>query len=241
MRWAVRRSGARRGGFALTEAIVAATLLLMLVQVCWWVAAVQSMVGTRVATGARILDETRLIHHVITAEVGQGRGGVDWTVANGELHLRAFRGTAFRCHTQPARGLAVSVSGYRAPDPSKDSVLVLSRDGAWRPAALVRRSRRGSLDCQKLAGFQAEVWYLDPPRADLLVAAYYERGAYRLSDGAFRYRRGNGGWQPLTGGGIMADSTELVPAGPNGVSTVVTWREPGPLPSSFGWTSRGMR
>lgn len=237
----MRRPGLRRGGFVLTEAIVAATLLLMLVQVSWWVAAVQSVVGTRVVAGARILDETRLIHHVITAEVGQGRGGVDWTLDNGELHLRAFRGTAFRCHVQPAQGVAVAVSGYRAPDPAKDSVLVLSRDGAWRNAALVRRSRRGSLECQELAGFQAEVWYLDPPRADLLVATYYERGAYRFSDGAFRYRRGNGGWQPLTGEGIAADSTEIVPAGPNGVSTVVTWQGPSPLPSSFRWTSRGMR
>ena len=100
----MRRSVQQRGGFALTEAIVAATLLLMLVQVSWWVTAVQSVVGMRVVTGARILDETRLIHHVITAEVGQGSGGVDWIVDNGELHLRAFRGTAFRCHMQPDTG-----------------------------------------------------------------------------------------------------------------------------------------
>ena len=237
----MRRSVQQRGGFALTEAIVAATLLLMLVQVSWWVTAVQSVVGMRVVTGARILDETRLIHHVITAEVGQGSGGVDWIVDNGELHLRAFRGTAFRCHMQPDQGLAVAVSGYRAPDPAKDSVLVLSLDGVWRSAALVRRSRRGSPECQELAGFEAEVWHLDPPQPDIVVATYYERGAYRFSNGAFRYRRGNGGWQPLTGEGIAVDSAELVPAGANGVSTVVTWQGSSPLPPSFRWTSRGLR
>ncbi len=237
----MRRSVHRRGGFALTEAIVAATLLLMVVQVSWWVTAVQSVVGTRVVTGARILDETRLIHHIITAEVGQGRNGVDWVAANGELHLRAFRGTAYRCHEQPAQGLGVAVSGYRAPDPAKDSVLVLSRDGAWRTAALSRRSRRGRPDCQELAGFQTEVWHLDPPRPDMIVATYYERGAYRFSNGAFRYRRGNGGWQPLTGEGIVVDSAELVPAGSNGVSVQVTWQGASPLPPSFRWTSRGQR
>ena len=237
----MRRSLRTRGGFALTEAIVAATLLLMVIQVSWWVTAVQSVVGMRVVTGSRILDETRLIHHVVSAEVGQGREGLDWTLKDGELRLRAFRGTAYRCHDQPARGVAVAVSGYRAPDPAKDSVLVLSGDGAWSPAALVRRSRGGSAGCEELGGFQAEVWHLEPARPDLLAAAYYERGAYRFSNGAFRYRRGNGGWQPLTGEGIEVDSAELVPAGPNGVAAVVTWRGPSPLPPSFRWTSRGLR
>lgn len=237
----MRHSMYRRGGFALAEAIVAATLVLMVVQVAWWVTAVQSVVGMRIVTGARILDETRLIHHVLTAEVGQGRGGMDWIVENGELHLRAFRGTGFRCHAQPVEGLAVAVSGHRAPDPAKDSVLALSPDGVWRPAALVRRSRRGSPECQELAGFRAEVWHLDPPQPDMIAATYYERGAYRFSNRAFRYRRGNAGWQPLTGEGIAVDSAELAPAGPNGVSARVAWRGASPLPPSFGWTSRGMR
>ena len=237
----MRRSLRRRGGFALLEAIVAATLLLMVVQVSWWVTAVQGVVGARVVTGSRILGETRLIHHVIAAELEQGRGGTDWRLDAGELHLRAFRGTAYRCHAQPAQGVAVAVSGYRWPDPAKDSVLVLRRDGSWTPAALVRRSRRGVPECQALGGFRAEVWHLDPPGDGLLAATYYERGAYRFSDGAFRYRRGDGGWQPLTGEGIAVDSATLVPAGPNGVAALVTWRGPSPLPPSFRWTSRGLR
>ena len=231
----------RRGGFVLAEAIVAGTLLLMVVQVAWWTTAVQSTVAARVVNGLRILDETRLVHHVLTSEVGQGRGGVDWTVADDVLRLRAFRGTAFRCHVQPAQGLAVAVSGHRAPDPAKDSVLVLGRDGAWRSAALVGRSRRRGVDCQSLAGFETEVWRLDPPQPGMLVATYFERGAYRFANGAFRYRRGNGGWQPLTGEGIVVDSAGLVPAGANGVAVLVTWRGPSPLPPSFRWTSRGLR
>lgn len=237
----MRRSRHLRTGFALTEAVVAGTLLLLVVQVSWWVTAVQSVVATRVVSGARILDETRLIHHLLTSEIGQGRAGVDWVIDNGELHLRSFRGTAFRCHGQPGTGLGVAVSGYRAPDPDKDSVLVLSSDGRWRPSALVRRTRRMRVDCQTPPGFRSEVWRLDPPRPEALVAVYFERGAYRFSNGAFRYRRGRSGWQPLTGTGIAVDSAALVPAGTHGVAAMVTWQGADPLPPSFRWTSWGLR
>lgn len=231
----------RRAGAALTEAIVAATLLLLVVQVSWWVTAVQSVVATRVVAGARVLDETRLIHHVLASEVGQGRAGVDWEVHDGELHLRAFRGTGFRCHTQPLDGLGVAVSGHREPDPDKDSVLVLTPDGKWTAAALAQRRRNARLDCQTMAGFRTEVWRLDPPQPEALVGAYFERGAYRFSDGAFRYRRGNGGWQPLTGTGIVADSAGMAPAGTDAVSARVTWEGSNPLPPSFDWTLWGLR
>ena len=235
------RSPGRRAGVALTEAIVAATLLLLVVQVSWWVTAVQSVVATRVVSGARVLDETRLIHQVLTAEVGQGRAGVDWVLDNGELHLRAFRGTGFRCHAQPADGLGVAVSGHREPDPDKDSVLVLTPDGGWKAAALVGRRRNARLECQAVAGFRTEVWHLDPPQPEALVGAYFERGAYRFSAGAFRYRRGASGWQPLTGTGIAVDSTGLELAGTGAVSAVVTWEGSNPLPPSFHWTVWGQR
>lgn len=237
----MRRHRHPRTGFALTEAVVAGTLLLLVVQVSWWVTAVQSVVATRVVSGARILDETRLIHHVLTSEVGEGRAGVDWLVNGGELHLRAFRGTGFRCHDQPARGLGVAVSGYRETDPNKDSVLVLSPDGRWSVSALVSRSRRARFECQTPAGFRTEVWHLDPPQPEALVGAYFERGAYRFSDGAFRYRRGRSGWQPLTGTGIAVDSADLVPTGTDAVVALVTWQGSNPLPPSFRWTSWGLR
>lgn len=237
----MRRSAPLRAGFVLTEAVVAATLLLLVVQVSWWVTAVQSVVATRVVSGARILDETRLVNHVLTSEVSQGRAGIDWVVDNGELHLRAFRGTAVRCHTQPSEGLGVAVSGYREPDPDKDSVLVLTPDGRWTPAALVARGRKAGLECQAPSGFRTEIWRLDPPQPEALVGAYFERGAYRFSDGAFRYRRGGSGWQPLTGTGIAVDSAELAPAGVDGVAARITWQGSNPLPPSFRWTSWGLR
>ena len=237
----MKRPDRKRRGFVLTEAVVAGTLLLMVVQVSWWVTAVQSVVATRVVTGARILDETRVIHHVLASEVDNGQAGTDWIVEEGELRLRAFRGMAFGCSTQPSDGWAVAVSGYREPNADKDSVLVLSADGSWRASALVRRSRRRNLECQDMAGFSTEVWFLDPPRVQPLAGRYFERGAYRFSDGAFRYRHGRSGWQPLTGTGIAVDSATLVPAGVGGVEARMTWEGPSPIPPSFQWTTWSRR
>lgn len=235
----VRMSG-RRQGFALTEAVVAGTLLLMVVQVSWWVAAVQSVVATQVVAGARILDETRLIHHVLDAEIAYGQPGVDWILDNEELHLRAFRGVAFRCGTDVSQGWVVAVSGYRAPDADKDSVLVLSEDGQWSVSALTRSTRRSGLDCQQVDGFSTQVWQLDPPIARPLVGMYFERGAYRFSDGAFRYRRGVA-WQPLTGTGIAVDSARMAFTANGGLTTRLTWEGPSPIPPSFRWDSWGRR
>lgn len=235
----IRVSGPRRG-FALTEAIVAGTLLLMVVQVSWWVTAVQSVVATQVVTGARILDETRLIHHVLATEIAYGQAGLDWMLDGEELHLRAFRGMAFGCATEISQGWAVAVSGYRAPDPDKDSVLVLSEDGQWSVSGLARSSRRSRLDCQEVDGFSTEVWQLDSPVDRPLAGIYFERGAYRFSDGSFRYRRG-GAWQPLTGTGIAVDSARIAFMATGGLTTRLTWEGPSPIPPSFQWNSWGRR
>lgn len=227
-----------RGGFALTEAVVAGTLLLLLVQVGWWVAAVQGVVATRVVAGARILDETRLIQHVLGAEIAYGQPGVDWNLQEDELHLRAFRGVAVGCSTQTSDGWAVAVAGYRAPDADKDSVLVLSEDGHWSVASLAGSSRRNRPECHDVAGFATEVWQLDPPADRALLGMYFERGAYRFSDGAFRYRRGVA-WQPLTGTGIAMDSAAVSVTADGEVSVRMSWEGSSPIRPSFRWKSRG--
>ncbi len=228
-------------GFTLTELIVAGTLLLVVVQAVWWVTAVQGRVATRVVTGARMLDEARLIHHLLSVEVGNGEGSDDWRVTTErELHLRAFRGAGFGCRSQPANGWGVAAAGYRLPDSGKDSVLVLSGDGSWQPSALVRRSRAGRLDCQELDGFSTEIWFLDPPRPGAIAALYFENGAYRFSNSAFRYRTGNR-WQPLTDTGIDVDSSGVVQLGADAVEVGVTRERPGPFLPSTRWKIRARR
>ena len=235
------RSSRRRHGFVLAEVIVAGTLLLLVVQVAWWTTAAQSLVATRVVAGAWMLDETRLIHQVLSTEIRHSEAGADWTIDGGDLSLRAFRGVGFACGQQPADGWGVAVAGYRLPDPDKDSVLVLSADGRWRAAALERRLRGSGFDCQELPGFSAQVWTLDPPPTRPLAAIYFERGAYRLASDAFRYRRGGGGWQPLTGTGLAADSSVLEAAGGQGLEARVTWEDLDAMYPSFRWKIRSRR
>lgn len=192
----------------LAEAVVSAALFLVLVQAGWWMIAMQASVAVRVSRGARTLDEARLARHVLAAEVGAGAQGEDWTVAGRELRLRAFRGVAFACRGQGSQAWGVAWSGHRDPNQAKDSVLVLSGDGRWQAARLARVRRRRSLDCPDIHGFERQLWTLDPVPQSPVAALFFERGAYRFSDGAFRYRSGSR-WQPLTDSAFDTDSTTL--------------------------------
>ena len=185
-------------GFSVAEAVVAGTLFLLIIQVAWWVTAVQSRTATRVIEEARILDENRLIHHLLVTEVGHGQAPPDWSIDADVLALRAFRGVAFVCRTQPDQGWGVATSGYRSPNRDKDSVIVFSAESGWQVSKLVRTRGTGTLDCQDIPGFSTEIWSLDPPRPGALAGAYFERGQYRFSSEAFRYRVGDGGWQTFT-------------------------------------------
>ncbi len=228
-------------GFSVAEAVVAGTLFLLIIQVAWWVTAVQSRTATRVIEEARILDESRLIHHLLVTEVGHGQAPADWSIDADVLALRAFRGVAFVCRTQPDQGWGVATSGYRSPNRDKDSVIVFSAESGWQVSKLVRTRGAGTLDCQDIPGFSTEIWSLDPPRPGALAGAYFERGQYRFSSEAFRYRAGDGGWQPLTSTGISEDSTTLAPVGTNGVVARVVRTDTDSPSRSVAWKAWGIR
>lgn len=229
----------RRGGFLLAEAVVAGTLVLLAVQAAWWATATQSSVSARVVDGARALDEARLVRHVLASETRRGKAGLDWEVVDGEVHLRAFRGIGVGCPVQPPAGWGVAASGHRNPNPDKDSVLVLTTDGVWRLAALVRRSRGRNLDCPDLAGFSPEVWHLDPEPSGPVMGLYFERGAYRFSDGAFRYRQRTR-WEPLTSTALAGDSAGFS-GGSDRVEAYLGTPEPGAQAARRRWTAWGRR
>lgn len=221
-----KRRCERSRGSALIETVVAGTLLLLVVQVVWWVAGVQSALASRIVEEARIRDDTRLIEHLLATEIGQGQAAEDWSIEGETLRLRAFRGIGLSCRTQPNAGWGVAVSGHRSPDPDKDSVMVFSGDGGWRVSRLVRRARTGGLDCQGIPGFSTEVWTLDPARPGAVAGTYFEPGSYQFSSGAFRYRPGNGRWQPLTSVGIVVDSTGFATEGTDGFTARIVWDDP---------------
>lgn len=199
-----------RGGYTLAEALVALLLLALLLQVAWTATAVHGRAAFTVFERAKMLEAARISGWVLRSELGVGVRGVDWEAGDDTVSLRAFRGLGVTCGpaSEPG-GLAVRSTLMRALDPAKDSVLVLWPDGYWRTHALIR----GSVGPACVEGESpTEVWAIDPPVAGGLLVRVFERGAYHLSDSAFRYRRGAGGRQPLTPR-TLSRSSSLDPAG----------------------------
>jgi hypothetical protein len=145
------------------------------------------------------LETIRTIDWLLPEELSGGRPGEDWWMAGGDsVALRAFRGLGIVEEQGPAPDeLAICFRGIRAPDTEKDSVLLLETDGRWKAYELRWRAGAGG-SCPGLGGGSLERWYLSPEPGDGVVARVFERGTYHLADGALRYRRGEGGRQPLT-------------------------------------------
>ena len=121
-----------------------------------------------------------------------------------EWAVRAYRWWGIPCALGGSAGSTVlSVSGLRRPDPQKDSLLLIDREGRSFVRGLHRSSR--STAC---AGLATEVSWLPADGVEPVLVRGFERGAYRI-DRAFRYRRGLGGAQPLTAERFVADSVTL--------------------------------
>ena len=147
----------------------------------------------------------RTVSALLHEELSVGVAGRDWRV-DGEraVRLRAFRGYARICSDDGAT-LTVAWRGQRLPDPTRDSVLVLAADGRWHAVDLAwegappEPARCGHLAEEGIFSERAGGWRLSGamPEAPLLLRTF-EQGRYSLEDGAFRYRQGTGGRQPLT-------------------------------------------
>lgn len=77
-------------------------------------------------------------------------------------------------------------------------------DGSWTAHDLVERTR-STEGCSWDWSTEShlETWVLSPPPARTVLTRVFERGSYHLVGGALRYRRGEGGRQPLTPERIM--------------------------------------
>jgi hypothetical protein len=126
--------------------------------------------------------------------------GRDWVMVGGDsLLLRAYRGHALLHSVAPEHGTVLACyRGSRSASPEKDSVLLLGLDGQWRAGDLLSRTPASS-SCEDLVeGGRSERWTLAPMPVGVVLARVFETGSYHLVDGALRYRRGEGGRQPLT-------------------------------------------
>ena len=196
---ALERAVSRISGFTLVEVLVALLLSLLLVHLGLDTLRHLDAARRRISGRTDALVALRVSRHVLRRETRHGVAGADWVAAGDSLSIRAFRGAAVVCGPDSAPGdIVVSYRGDRAPDPTKDSVLLVSADGTRSVRALVGTAA-ASTPCTVLDSAGGAVWRLDAPVSESVVAAkLFERGSYHVSGAALRYRRGPGGRQPLT-------------------------------------------
>jgi hypothetical protein len=162
--------------------------------------------GRLAGDGAERLAARRTFALLVGWEVGNLLPGADGLqLAPDTLALRAFRGRGVVCAV--GANTLMNYRGLRAPDPAKDSMLVLQgrtaehaepyAAGAWSPGS-----------CVAPPGEQTLV--VPGPGLGLHdIVLFFERGSYHVANGALRYRRGPGGRQPVTADVFEADSTRL--------------------------------
>ncbi len=187
-------------GVSVVEALVALVLGLLLVQLALGVLVRERAAERRLSERGDGIAAVLVTRDVLGTEVRRGRPGRDWRVAAGDsLVLRAFRGVGRICPWRPTeREILVSYQGQRSPDPAKDSVLLLDADGGWWARAL-EYAGTSDVPCPQAPEVPVRRWRLAPDVPEhVVLARVFEQGSYHLAAGALRYRRGDGGRQPLT-------------------------------------------
>jgi hypothetical protein len=212
------RRAAARAGFTVVEALTALLVLLLLLNVGWSVTAAMGRAAAELAERGESLAASRAASWILQEELAGVRAPADLAAPAGDsLALRAFRGAALVCGLRTPTELLVRWSGIRAPDPTKDSLLVLDADGEWSVRALSRRSAepRGCVGAPGPIGDVEERWTIDREVGAPVLLRYFERGSYHLSDAALRYRIGAGGRQPLTPETLDPVASSLTGASPD--------------------------
>lgn len=236
----MRRSS--ESGTSVVEALVALMLGLLLVRGGWAVLASQRRATEAVVRGAEVQEVGRTVRRVLSGELRSAVPGRDWRAFGGDsLVLRAFRGAGLACASGagPARSWTVSYRGMRAPNPAKDSVLVLTTAGGWeaREVTSVDRSGAPCIPVPRAEGYRLT---LDREVRSAVLFRVFERGSYHLDSRAFRYRIGLGGRQPLTPERLTTASR--LEGGTGGVLLLLDYRwvdrVSRPLPET--WTVRSL-
>ncbi len=149
----------------------------------------------RLASGQR--DDLRMMELARTIRVilgGELRAVAPADIAAASpdsVRIRAFRGGGAVCGGAGAE-LWIHYRGNRAPDPAKDSVVLIAASGVEHVRAV---EGVGVAGC---GGDGLSLRLDEAPVTAPVYALLFESGAYHLSGGALRYRRGAGGRQPLT-------------------------------------------
>ena len=189
-----------RDGTSVVEILVALLLGIFVLQAGMWTVARARGHHERLARRSEALAAVRLAGSLLRLETSTGAEGLDWDVSGDALSLRAFRGTGLICGVLSGTDtLVTSFRGYRRPDPSKDSVLLVYPEGDRAVTALRGWVAAPDTLCGgSILPGRLVLRLASSIPAGAVVARVFERGSYALSDGALRYQRGAGGRQPVT-------------------------------------------
>jgi hypothetical protein len=192
-----------------------------------------------IASRAEGLETARTVWAVLDEELSSARHRRDWALdADGVLHLRAFRGFGRVCPNPEGAGLIVAFRGERLPELNRDSVLVLRADGEWVAAELAAVGPASAVSGCAVEPAESTLRVVGPPEGGEpapVLMRIFERGTYHLENGAFRYRRGGGGRQPLTAERLGSSSGFSVMGEALEVYLEVLGSSYGPTPKAFEW------
>ncbi|TVP42977.1 MAG: hypothetical protein EA350_14525 [Gemmatimonadales bacterium] len=198
-----RRRRLERAGHTLPELVVSLLLAGIIGAAVIALFASSTAALRQLVVRSEHAETRRTVSALLLEELSVGVVGRDWRLdGDRAVRLRAFRGYARVCAWTPASSvLTVAWRGQRAPDPGRDSVLVLrAEDAAWTAADLAWVGGAPDPDaCGPLPGERVAGWRVSgPDPSGALLLRFFEQGRYSLEDGAFRYRQGTAGRQPLT-------------------------------------------
>lgn len=186
---------AGRPGVTLVETLMALVLAALVASLCSGLLTAQLRLARATAARAVEREALRTATTVLGAELRRITPADIGAFRSDSVALRALRGLAIPCAATPL-GAFVRYTGDRAPDPAKDSILVVARDAETAVELIDSTPASGS--CGARTGESIFQWRLAQPIADTALLLLFESGSYHLSSQALRYRSGAGGRQPLT-------------------------------------------
>ena len=185
-----------RRGYGIVEMIVAMALAGLIGTLATSLLVMQARLLVRGATRVESLDALRTATLLMPMELRAHAMPDLHAVGGDSAAIRAFRGTGLVCDVRTGAS-SIRYRGWRLPDATKDSVLIVTR--VPEHAAAIAAVSHGGSPCIALPGETIFDVALGSDSLQLEdVVLVFEPGAYHLSTGALRYRAPGGTRQPLT-------------------------------------------
>ncbi|MDX1674554.1 MAG: hypothetical protein R3314_07170 [Longimicrobiales bacterium] len=184
-----RRSAAGPPGVTLPELLLVAWLFALVLIAAARFAGAQGRLAVLGQERGRAADVVRTTDLVLNGELRYA-AAPDMVAGRDSVRLRAVRGGGTICGG--GSEISIRYRGARRPDPTKDSALIITADTT---DGTVHQVTAVASDTA-CGGYRLGV---SPPAGRSVgMVLIFETGAYYLSRGALRYRRGRGGRQPVT-------------------------------------------